>query len=189
MNHFKTADNRELYVNLFVPSTLDWQEMGVTLSQATNFPFEDTATLTLKGGGAFRIHVRVPEWTSEGFRIRINGEERHTDALPGSYVTLDRDWHDGDRIEIKIPMSFHLMPLMDQPNIASIFFGPVLLAAEESGARSTWRSVALAMDDLGKSITGDPSTLHFQVGDTRLKPFFEFYDQFHSVYLDIRPAN
>lgn len=85
-------------------------------------------------------------------------------------------------------MSFHLLPLIDQPNIASLFYGPVLLAAEEPEARSTWRTVALDMDDLGQSLTGDPATLHFQIGDTNPKPFFEFYDEFHSVYLNIDPV-
>ena len=73
---------------------------------------------------------------------------------------------------------------MDQPNIASIFYGPVLLAAEESTARSTWRAVTLEAGDIGKSITGDPKTLRFSIDDVKLKPFFEIYDR-HSVYLDV----
>jgi hypothetical protein len=38
--------------------------------------------------------------------------------------------------------------------------------------------------DLGKSITGDPSTLRFSIGDVTLKPFYETYGH-HSVYLDV----
>ncbi|MCP5534220.1 MAG: glycoside hydrolase family 127 protein [Akkermansiaceae bacterium] len=187
--YFKAADNSALYVNLFVPSTLDWKEKGVKITQATSFPFADTSTLTIEGGGGFPIHIRVPEWTSKEFGIRINGDEQKVDASPGNYATLDRNWRNGDKIEVRIPMSFHLMPLMDQPNVASIFYGPVLLAAEEPEARSSWRGVTLDMDDPAKSITGDPATLHFQVGDTKLKPFFEFCDGFHSVYLEIQPTN
>ncbi len=186
--YFKASDNSALYVNLFVPSSLDWKEKGVKLTQATNFPFAGSTTLTLEGSGEFPIHVRVPGWTSEAFLIRINGEEAKLEAVPGHYATLDRKWEDGDTIEITIPMSFRLMPLMDQPNVASLFYGPVLLAAEETGPRNTWRRVTLAMDDLGKTISGDPAKLHFQIGNTKLKPFFEFHDGFHSVYLDIDPA-
>ena len=50
---------------------------------------------------------------------------------------------------------------MDQPNVASIFYGPVLLAAEESAPRTDWRQVTLDATDIGKSITGDPATLRF----------------------------
>jgi DUF1680 family protein len=187
--YFRAADNSALYVNLFVPSTLDWKEKNVKLTQATDFPFADTTAITFQGSGEFPVHIRVPAWTGKGFTVRVNGEVQEIEAKPGSYVTLDRRWRDGDRIEVKIPMGFRLMPLMDQPNIASLFYGPVLIAAEEPEARSTWRTVTLDMDDLGKSISGDPSTLRFQAGETKLKPFFEFYDGFHSVYLDILPED
>ena len=62
--------------------------------------------------------------------------------------------------------------------------GPVLLAAEESGPRTDWRQVALDASDIGKSITGDPATLRFAIGDVVLKPFYETYGR-HSVYLHV----
>jgi len=42
--------------------------------------------------------------------------------------------------------------------VASLFYGPVLLAAEESGPRTDWRPVTLDAGDGGKSVTGDPGT-------------------------------
>ncbi len=73
---------------------------------------------------------------------------------------------------------------MDQPNIASIFYGPVLLAVEEPKSLSTWRTVTLDADDIGKSITGDPGALRFRTNGVNLKPFFEIYSR-HSVYMDV----
>jgi uncharacterized protein len=184
--YFRNADNSALYVNLYVPSTLDWTERHVKVGQSTNFPFADTTTLTLQGGGKFSIHVRMPEWATQGFFVQINGKDENVKVAPGSYLALQRNWKDGDTIKITMPMSFHFYPLMDQPNIGSIFYGPVLLAAEEPEPRSTWRSVKLDANDLANSITGDPATLHFKTGETAFKPFFEFYQGFHSVYLDIK---
>ena len=66
---------------------------------------------------------------------------------------------------MQMPFAFHLNRVMDQPNIASLFYGPVLLAAEESEPRSDWRPVTLDAADLGKSITGNPTTLRFTIGD------------------------
>ncbi|MBB5349974.1 DUF1680 family protein [Haloferula luteola] len=186
--YFHGSETPGLYVNLFVPSKLDWKDQGITLTQETGFPFAKTSTLTLGGSGEFPIFIRVPEWTTDAFTVRINGEKSSVPIHPGSYLKLERSWQDGDVIALEIPMGFHLRPLMDQPNIASLFYGPVLLAAEEAEARSTWRSVTLDLDDLGKNISGDPASLHFQIGETQLKPFFEFYNGFHSVYLDIVPA-
>jgi len=36
-----------------------------------------------------------------------------------------------------MPFPFLLEPVVDQPNVASLFYGPVLLAAEESGPGPT----------------------------------------------------
>ena len=182
--YFKSVDNTALYVNLYVSSILTWPEKNVIVKQRTNFPYADTTTLTLSGGGTFAIHLRVPRWTRRGFLVQINGEDHTADATPGSYLILRRSWRDGDTVELTMPMDFHLSPVMDQPNIASIFYGPVLLAAEEPETRSDWRPITLNADDLGKSFTYDPETLRFSTNGVNLKPFYEMYSR-HSVYFDI----
>jgi hypothetical protein len=73
---------------------------------------------------------------------------------------------------------------MDQPNVASIFYGPVVLAAEESAPRSDWRPISLDGGDIARSITGDPATLRFTIDGVAFKPFFETYGR-HSVYLHV----
>jgi len=182
--YFKSKDNKTLFVNLYVPSTLTWQERNVVVRQRTHFPYADTTKLTLTGGGAFDIQVRVPRWADRGFFVKINGQDQAVQATPGTYLTLSRTWNDGDTIELRMPFHFYLSPVMDQPNIASLFFGPVLLAVQESGARSDWRAVTLDAGDIGRSVQGDPGTLRFQIGDAELKPFYETYGR-HSVYLDV----
>jgi len=116
--------------------------------------------------------------------VKINGVQQTVDATAGTYLSLRQAWKDNDTIELRIPLTFHLSPIMDQPNIASLFYGPVLLAAEESAPRTAWRRVTLNAEDLGKSITGDPSTLRFNIGHVALKPFHEMHGH-HSVYLDV----
>jgi DUF1680 family protein len=182
--YFKSTDNTTLYVNLYVPSNLNWSQRNVVIKQSTNYPYDNTTRLTLTGGGVFDIKVRVPKWATKGFFVKINNKNLDVEATPGTYLTLGRTWIDGDNIEIKIPFNFYLNRVMDQPNIASIFFGPVLLAAEESSARPTWRALILNAGDISKSIIGDRSTLRFSTNGIVLKPFYEVYSR-HSVYLDI----
>ena len=182
--YFKGLDNDSLYVNLYVPSTVTWAERNVVLKQHTDFPYSDTTRFTLDGEGTFDIKVRVPKWATRGFFVKINGVQQTVDSAPGSYLSLRQVWKHKDTIELRMPFHFHLNPLMDQPNIASIFYGPVLLAAQESGPRTQWRPVTLNTADLEKSITGDPSTLRFNIGDVTLRPFYETYGH-HSVYLDV----
>ena len=105
----------------------------------------------------------MPRWATRGFFVKINGRDEPVKAAPGSYLTLARTWRDNDTIELRMPFDFHLDPVMDQPNVASIFYGPVLLAAEESGPRTDWRPVTLDASDIAKSITGDPATLRFTI--------------------------
>ncbi|MFD1756244.1 beta-L-arabinofuranosidase domain-containing protein [Rufibacter sediminis] len=182
--YFKSKDNQALYVNLFVPSTLDWTERNVKVEQTTNFPNEDNTRLTIKGKGKFDVNVRVPGWATKGFFVKINGKEQKVDAKPGSYLKLNRKWKNGDVIEMRMPFQFHLDPVMDQPNIASMFYGPILLAAQEPEARKEWRKVTLDAEDLSKSIKGDPQQLQFTIDGVVFKPFYETYGR-HSVYLDV----
>jgi DUF1680 family protein len=114
--------------------------------------------------------------------VKINGRDEAVKAAPGSYLTLSRAWRDKDSVEVRIPFSFHLDHLVDQPNVASLFYGPVLLAAEEPEARTDWRKVELDVKDISRSITGDPATLRFQVDGVAFRPFFETYGR-HSVYV------
>ena len=182
--YFHSANNQALYVNLFIPSTLTWAERKVTVQQVTDFPYADTTKLIVKGSGRFDVNVRVPDWAKRGVVVKINGRDEAVKAVPGTYLTLARTWRDNDTIEVKMPFTFHLDHLMDQPNVASVFYGPVLLAAEESEARTDWRQVVLDVNDISKSITGDPATLRFQIAGVPFKPFYETYGR-HSVYVHV----
>ncbi|GAB2541106.1 glycoside hydrolase family 127 protein [Rufibacter soli] len=182
--YFKSKDNTALYVNLYVPSTLTWAERNVKVEQTTNFPHEDRTRLIIKGKGKFEVNVRVPGRATKGFFVKINGKEQKLEAKPGSYLPISRSWKEGDVIELRMPFQFHLDPVMDQQNIASLFYGPILLAAQEPEARKEWRKVTLHADDLGKSIKGDPQQLQFTIDGTVFKPFYDTYGR-HSVYLDV----
>ncbi|WP_286883882.1 MULTISPECIES: beta-L-arabinofuranosidase domain-containing protein [Sphingobacterium] len=182
--YFRSKDDQALYVNLYIPSTLHWTERGISVEQQTSFPKSDQTSLKIKGNGKFELHVRVPSWATKGFFVTINGVDQKIKAKPGTYLTLNRNWKDGDVISLKMPFQFHLDPVMDQPNIASLFYGPILLAAQEPAARKDWRKVTLDANDIAKSIKGNPETLEFYIDDVLYKPFYDTYGR-HSVYLDV----
>ncbi len=182
--YFKSADNKALYVNLYVPSTLSWTDKNITVTQKTAFPKEDYTLLTINGNATFEMNVRVPHWATKGFEVKINGKVQKVAAQPGSYLTLKRKWKDGDTVELRMPFSFYLEPVMDQQNIASLFYGPVLLAAQEEEPRKDWRKITLDAHDISKTISGDPAQLIFNIDGVVFKPFYETYGR-HSVYLDV----
>ncbi|WP_157501572.1 beta-L-arabinofuranosidase domain-containing protein [Echinicola vietnamensis] len=182
--YFKSVDDQSLYVNLFVPSTLHWKERNLTIVQSTAFPKEDHTRLTVQGKGKFVLKIRVPQWATEGIKVSINGKPAQVDAVPGTYATIQRKWKNGDTIDINIPFQFHLEPVMDQQNIASLFYGPVLLAAQEEEPRKEWRKVTLNAKNIGATINGNPEALEFTIDGVTYKPFYETYGR-HSVYLDV----
>ena len=137
-NHSKYGDtiyyhnDDSLWVNLFIPSKLDWKEKGVTVRQETQFPQTDTTTITLstKKPQRLAIRIRVPYWATNGVEVSVNGEKENVDAKPQSYLTLTRQWKDGDTIKVRLPMSLHLYTARDDKKLGVVMFGPLVLAGE-----------------------------------------------------------
>jgi uncharacterized protein len=122
----------ELFVNLFVASELSWPEHGLTMRQETSFPDDARTTLTLRLAGPRRItlQVRHPGWVAGGaFRVRVNGRPWPGRSTPSSYVAIAREWRDGDRVDVDLPMRTRLERLPDGSDYAAIMHGPILLAA------------------------------------------------------------
>lgn len=120
----------ELFVNLFVASTLDWKEQGVHIRQETAFPDDETTVITIEDAATFALNVRYPAWVQEGaLSIAVNGVEQPVDAEPGGYVRLDRSWQAGDEVSITLPMQTHLEQLPDGSSYYAVLHGPIVLAA------------------------------------------------------------
>ena len=124
-------EGRELYVNLFIPSELRWDEQGLVLRQETAFPREPRTRLDLKLArpAHFALNLRIPAWIGQGGGVRINGKAVDAFASPGSYLTLQRAWHDGDRIELDLPMDLRNLALPGDDSLRAAQYGPLVLAA------------------------------------------------------------
>jgi hypothetical protein len=60
----------------------------------------------------------------------VNGRELEAFAQPGSYLSLTREWHDGDKVEVSLPMRLHAEPLPGDPTLRAALYGPLVLAAD-----------------------------------------------------------
>ena len=125
-------DDRGVFVNLFIASELDWPEKGIRLSQETDFPVEEGTTLVVKCERPVELalRIRIPYWATKGVTVTVNGQKQPTSAKPASYVTLDRTWRDGDRVQVSMPMSLWLDPMPDDSTLATVMYGPLVLAGE-----------------------------------------------------------
>jgi DUF1680 family protein len=124
-------DDQGLWVNLFIPSTLDWKDKGVKVRQETQFPNSDTTTISLsmKKSQELSLRIRVPYW-AKGVEVSINGKKQTSDPKPQSYLTLKRKWKNGDKIKLRLPMDLHLYTARDDKNLGVIMYGPLVLAGE-----------------------------------------------------------
>lgn len=138
-NHTKYGEliyahsNDDLYVNLFIPSTLNWEEKGLKLTQETNFPDTETTTLTidLEKKDRFTLNIRYPKWVKDGaLKVQVNGKNEPINGTNGNYFGIKRTWEKGDKVEITLPMHTMVEQLPDNTNYYSILHGPIVLAAK-----------------------------------------------------------
>ena len=209
-NHTKYGEliyshsTNDLFVNLFIPSTLDWKEKGVKLTQTTRFPYENQSELLVspKKAQEFAINIRYPKW-AEKLEILVNGKTQPVTGSPASYVAIRRKWKAGDTVTIRFSTATRLEYLPDGSNWAAFVNGPIVLAAKTSTADLK----GLFADDSrmghetkGKlypitnayALVGDPakyltqlkpaSKLRFQLDSLTLQPFYEVHDARYQMY-------
>jgi hypothetical protein len=179
--YFRSADSAALYVNLYIASTLKWAERKFTVTQATTYPFDGASTLTIDGTGPLDLKLRVPAWVRKGFTVRVNGSAQTLDAKPGTYVSINRQWRSGDRVEIAMPFSFRVERALDDPSVQSIFYGPTLLALQHEAVGKDLATGLIPVSfygqmkidgDLAPAMTPAASPLHFTTNGHSLAPFF-----------------
>jgi hypothetical protein len=130
-------DESSVYVNLFIPSELDWKERGIRIRQSTGFPAEPRTAfeITTDIPKQFALKLRIPSWVREGASVSINGKASEVSADPGSYLVLQRSWRRGDRVELSLPMSLHTEAMPDDANLMAFLYGPLVLASRLEGTK------------------------------------------------------
>lgn len=127
-----THTGDSLFVNLFIASELKWKDRNITLRQETNFPNEEQTKIRItEGSGRFNLMIRYPSWVQNGaLKISVNGKPYKYEAVPSSYVCINRKWKKGDVIEVKLPMQNTMERLPNVPDYIAFLHGPILLGAK-----------------------------------------------------------
>lgn len=134
-NHAKYGEaiyyhtDNALYVNLFIPSELNWKAKGVKVRQETNFPEEGKVNLTMQveKPAKYALNLRYPAWAKR-VEVKVNGKRVGVKQKPSSYITVERTWNDGDRVEIDYRMSLYMVEANDNPDKVAVMYGPLVLA-------------------------------------------------------------
>ncbi|MFI6787993.1 beta-L-arabinofuranosidase domain-containing protein [Nonomuraea sp. NPDC050383] len=172
-----------LFVNLFVPSTLDWSRRGITVTQTTSYPVGDTTSLRVTGNasGSWTMRIRIPAWT-QGATISVNGVEQDIATAPGSYAELTRSWTSDDTVTVRLPMRVVMKAANDNPDVQAVTYGPVVLSGNY-GDTSLSSAPALTPSSITRTST---SSLAFTAtangASVRLGPFYDAHDHNYVVY-------
>ncbi len=126
-----------VYVHLYEPSTIRWQQDGqpMELTMETRFPFDAAVRGTVKTAKPTNanLRIRVPSWAAGEMKISVNGKPADV-GKPGTYVPIKRRWSNGDTIEFTLPATIQVKRYNGADQIAgktrySVEYGPILLAA------------------------------------------------------------
>jgi DUF1680 family protein len=184
-------DQQDLYVNLFVPSTLTWARPGgaVTIHQRTRFPETESTELTIsaKTTATFGLKLRAPGWLAGPMSVSVNGEHMAAAVDQHGWVAIHRNWQDGDRIAVRLPMKFALRPLDSQASFPAVIMrGPVAFAVRSTGRNPGGILLATDLDHELIASDGEPLNYHGRHdGELLVRPFYVFKQgEPYYLYLD-----
>lgn len=118
----------DLYVNLLIPSKVDWD--GTSIVQQTAFPQSSATTFTIEGKDKdFAFRLRYPSWATK-MEIKVNGKKVKAKKGTDGYVAISRLWKAGDRIEVSFGMRLCEEATKDDASKVALVYGPVVMAGK-----------------------------------------------------------
>lgn len=149
-----SISDENIWINLYGSNQLN-TELGngqiIKLSQFTSYPWEGDIKIRIESAPSevFAINPRIPGW-SENAEIYINGNIHDIELRAGTYVTLRRQWKQGDIIELKLPMPVEYIrshPLVEENrNHVAIQRGPVVYCLESVDLPDSLRITDIAIN-------------------------------------------
>jgi hypothetical protein len=111
---------------------------GLRITEDTKYPFDETITFRFATRAPVRLRFtfRIPGWCRYA-SAEINGRPLRRDFAPGTFVTVDREFREGDRLDLHLPREWAVTPGPEQG--ASIELGPLVFAL---GLRERWEADA-----------------------------------------------
>lgn len=184
-NNIYFHQDKNLWVNMYIPTTLNWETQGVTLSQHGEFPLQPRAVITIdkiKENNEFTINLFIPSWAKNA-KVSINGDDVGI-VSPMSYQSISRKWEINDHIVLDFTYDFHVKSMPDAPNVMAIYYGPMMLAFVEKDEiilKGTIEDILQGLSCEGKQ------EFYLENADRkfRLIPFFLIENETYSVYATI----
>ncbi|QEE24409.1 glycoside hydrolase family 127 protein [Rhodanobacter glycinis] len=185
-------DGNSLYVNLYIPSTLDWEGHEFKLAMTSELPLSGGVKLVVERAGKKapqRLALRIPAWTEGRYELKLNGRTQRSKASEG-YAVIERIWREGDTVTLALATPLRLESTVGDANTVTVMRGPIALAADLG-------PVSQPYDQADPTLVADGSPLeqfkpstgatHFAATSTRpsglqFVPFFAQYERRSALY-------
>jgi hypothetical protein len=103
------------------------QGVPVSITQETKYPFDGAIKFTVntRKNAKFPLRIRIPSWAHGAkYTVKSSGSAATpVEPVPGTFATIDREWADGDVVELELPMNVRIERRFN--NAASVLRGPV----------------------------------------------------------------
>jgi DUF1680 family protein len=211
-------NEKGLLTSLYIPSSLNWQQKGLSIKMNTDFPDKDLVDFTIIRNASFKgdLLFRVPSW-AKSIQVEINGrlQNKPENAKAGGVLRMKGSWKAGDHISIRFRQTFEIHYSHNDSNMVYFTKGPIVYAAEldkDKMPGSDLVKTALQYQDwvtpqndvpVLKALKGTlsawlrpspsrPGAYEIRNGGrviASLYPFYKIHHQRYSVYLKYFPAS
>jgi DUF1680 family protein len=183
-----------LFVNLYIPSTVEWKGAGARLELNTRYPYEGDIDLKVRGLAGQRqltVALRIPAWAGK-HTILVNGKPYAASTEKG-YALIRRRWKAGDTVRLSLPLALRLESTAGNDKVVALVRGPMVLAADLGASDKPYSGVAPALvgaNILGSFAASDKNKAAYRSvgsgrpGDMKFTPFFALYERRAAVYFN-----
>jgi len=96
----------------------------VSVSTETKYPFDETIKMTIHAAKpvAFPLYLLIPRWAA-GANVSVGHDS--TPAEPGKYLRIEKTWHPGEQLVLRLPMKPRVRTWDRMKNAVSVDYGPL----------------------------------------------------------------
>ena len=186
---FHNDNDNAILLNAYISSELNWESLGVTIRQTSNYPNELSTTLIISTDKPVEFKLLLKADTVRS--LTLNGAEVNLHSN-GGFIVLQWLFNNNDEIHININTRLHLVPLKGSEHLSAVMFGNILLA-QIDGLKSLQGTIT--NDNINqKLVRNNAKELEFVFAEspehsTRFIPLYRVENESYSVYLPLDNTN
>lgn len=120
----------------------------IKLTEDTNYPYEESVRfkLNMEKKVTFPLYLRVPGWCKKA-SVKINNQEIKVSPTADSFICINRQWADGDQLNLNLPMEIGVSTWQVNQNSVSVDYGPLTFSLKIQEEYQKISSTASAIGD------------------------------------------